>query len=113
MMELIKDASERCGWKRQTYDHGRPSAGVDLGPGKTDILVEVKCPIESRALLTFVLQRSPQPKLPAKEWRSRRGNDYQDGALSLRLEFSLYRPLSYSVSLSLEWSSKMVPQVVD
>ncbi|KAF3917348.1 hypothetical protein ABW21_db0201496 [Orbilia brochopaga] len=30
-MEFIKDASEACGWRRVTYDHGKPHSGLDTG----------------------------------------------------------------------------------
>ncbi|EPS43450.1 hypothetical protein H072_2558 [Dactylellina haptotyla CBS 200.50] len=30
-MEFIKDGSEACGWKRITYDHGKPHLGLDTG----------------------------------------------------------------------------------
>ncbi|KAI9793967.1 MAG: hypothetical protein M1833_000485 [Piccolia ochrophora] len=34
-IEFIKDESEACGWKRQTYDHGAPHKGVDALPSET------------------------------------------------------------------------------
>jgi hypothetical protein len=30
-MEFIKDATESCGWRRVTYDHGKPHSGLDTG----------------------------------------------------------------------------------
>ncbi|KAJ6257132.1 hypothetical protein Dda_8017 [Drechslerella dactyloides] len=62
-MEFIKDASEACGWRRVTYDHGKPHSGLDTGILSDNRAQEVDYKDDGRNTLLDANENSYGPSL--------------------------------------------------